>query len=127
MRFDHPILAQDFKWLLDFRILLNPAAVLNWKETANFNSWYTKLSMDIYPSFIAKILGVFTHFSLQNILIQVFYLKFMGKIDFSPSSFTNIIGIWIAKCISKSFLFWTLESGGASLVFLSVYSNFAYT
>lgn len=84
MRFDHPILAQDFKWLLDFRILLNPAAVLNWKETANFNSWYTKLSMDIYPSFIAKILGVFTHFSLQNILIQVFYLKFMGKIDFSP-------------------------------------------
>lgn len=83
MRFDHPILAQDFKWLLDFRILLNPATVLNWKETVNFNSWYTKLSRDIYPSFIAKILGIFTHLSLQNILIQV-SLKFMSKIDFSP-------------------------------------------
>ena len=117
MRFDRLILAQDFKWLLDFRILLNPATVLNLKETANFNSWYTKLSRDIYPSFIAKILGIFTHLSLQNILIQV-YLKFMSKIDFSPSSFTNIMGIWIAKCISKLFPFWTLESGVASLVFL---------
>ena len=78
MRFDPLILAQDFKWLLDFRILLNPATVLNWKETANFNSWYTKLSRDIYPPFIAKILGVFTHLSLKNILIQVSLFEIYG-------------------------------------------------
>lgn len=34
--------------------------------------------MDIYPSFIAKILGVFTHFSLQNIFDSSFLFEIYG-------------------------------------------------